>query len=313
MAGRPSEHGDGARVERRRAGIATYRQGLAFRPDDAALHVNLGPVLAATGRGEEALAHVDRAIAIAPNLSLAHELRRELVQEAAPQNRRAVPEAIADATRAPGSSGTRAGVHVGPSPATSRSALPGTLADAPNRCAGMPRRGAHRAPRHNPPECAVKRPSGHAGAPPWRARRSAIRARPARTLGRPRRGAGTHRRASLLARWPARGGSSRESRASVPPVHPDGQGSPVGELGIAQQLTIGRERRLLCGGFGLWPPQSSSRCRRARRLHRTASPSLPNASPSMADTSFSGLLHPSQRPKTPQCPAPGQHTNSAGS
>ena len=84
MVGRPSEHGDGARVERRRAGIATYRQGLAFRPDDDAPHVNLGPVLAATGRGEEALAHVDRAIAIAPNLPLAHELRRELVQETAP-------------------------------------------------------------------------------------------------------------------------------------------------------------------------------------------------------------------------------------
>ena len=29
-------------------------------------------------------AHVNRAIAIAPNLSLAHELRRELVQETAP-------------------------------------------------------------------------------------------------------------------------------------------------------------------------------------------------------------------------------------
>ena len=83
MAGRASEHGDGARVERRQAGIATYRQGLAFRPDDAP-NVNLGSVLAATGRGEEALAHVDRAIAIAPNLSLAHELRRELVQETAP-------------------------------------------------------------------------------------------------------------------------------------------------------------------------------------------------------------------------------------
>ena len=69
MAGRVSEHGDGARVERRRVGIATYRQGLAFRPDDDAPHVNLGLVLAATGRGEEALAH---------------ELRRELVQETAP-------------------------------------------------------------------------------------------------------------------------------------------------------------------------------------------------------------------------------------
>ena len=60
------------------AAVATYRQGLALRPDDAVLHTNLASVLIATGRGEEARGHVERALALAPDLALARELRLKL-------------------------------------------------------------------------------------------------------------------------------------------------------------------------------------------------------------------------------------------
>ena len=63
------------------AAIRTYRTGIGLRPHDPVLHANLGAVLVATGRGEEALAHIERAIAIAPNMKLAHELRANVLNE----------------------------------------------------------------------------------------------------------------------------------------------------------------------------------------------------------------------------------------
>ena len=69
------------------AAIRTYRTGIKLRPHDPVLHANLGAVLVATGRGEEALAYIERAIAIAPNMKLAHELRANVLNERTPAGR----------------------------------------------------------------------------------------------------------------------------------------------------------------------------------------------------------------------------------
>ena len=60
------------------AAIETYRTGVELRPHDPVLHANLGAVLVATGRRKEARPHLERALALAPNLVLARDLLLKL-------------------------------------------------------------------------------------------------------------------------------------------------------------------------------------------------------------------------------------------
>ena len=63
------------------AAIVTYRNGLEMNPGDPRLHTNLASVLIAVGEPDEARAHVERALALAPNLTLARELQKKLEQQ----------------------------------------------------------------------------------------------------------------------------------------------------------------------------------------------------------------------------------------